>query len=68
MIQAVFFACIFTHIATSFSNAFVTLGVLENPKTKKTIDIIVWIICAICFLVAAIIIGKTYFALAEMPA
>ncbi len=67
VIQIVFFACIFTHVATSFSNAFVTLGALENLKTKKKIDMCVWVLCGICFLAASIVIGRTYIFLASMP-
>ena len=67
VIQVLFFACVFTHIALSFSNAFVTLGVLEDLKKKQRIDAVASIICGICFIVAAFVIGRTYVIMASMP-
>ena len=66
-IQLLFFSCVFTHIATSFSNAFVTLGLLENMDTKKKIDHVIWFICAVIWLAAVIVVGRTYIILASMP-
>ena len=64
--QFIFFSCVFTHIATSFSNAFVTLGLLGDMDKKKKIDRVVYVICAVLWAVAVIVVGKTYVALAAM--
>lgn len=66
LIQLLFFTSVFTHIGTSFSNAFVTLGLLQNMDRKKKIDRVTWIICAVLWAVSVIVIGRTYIALASM--
>ncbi len=66
IIQVLFFSCVFTHIATSFSNAFVTLGILSDMDKKKKIDRVVFVICAVIWAVAVVVVGKTYVALAAM--
>ena len=42
--QVLFFASLFLHISISFSNALVTLGILEDMKKKKIIDVLVSVI------------------------
>lgn len=66
IIQLLFFACVFTHIGTSFSNAFVTLGLLGDMDRKKKIDHAVYVICAVLWAVAVFVVGKTYIALSAM--
>ena len=67
VVQFLFFTCVFIHIATSFSSAFVTLGWLQNMETKKRIDLAVWIICGILWAVAVFVVAKTMVSLAAMP-
>lgn len=66
LIQLLFFSCIFIHIGTSFSNAFVTLGLLSDMDKKKKIDRAVWVICSVLWAVTVFVVGKTYIALAAM--
>lgn len=47
--QLLFFAAIFTHVATSFSRALITLGWLSSEKRQKAIDRVVYILCAVLF-------------------
>ena len=68
VIQALFFASVFLHIGTSFSKAFVTLGLLSSLKVKKGIDLVVWVICIISFILILGIIIQTYGMLWNMPA
>ena len=51
-LQVLFFAVIALHIATSFSKAFITLGLLSDMDKKKRIDLITWIVCAVSFVAA----------------
>ena len=67
LIQLLFFSCVFTHIATSFSNALVTLGLIEDMGRKNRIDRAIYIICALICLAAIPVVGRTYIALASMP-
>ena len=66
IIQIVFFGMVFIHIATSFSNAFVTLGLLESEGKKKTIDRVMMILCSVAFAVVCVITIRTYAMLAAM--
>lgn len=66
IIQLLFFSCVFFHVATSFSNAFVTLGWLEDMDRKKKIDRAVWAICSLSWAAAVIVVGRTYLVLAAM--
>ena len=51
-LQVLFFAVIALHIATSFSKAFITLGLLSDMDKKKRIDLITRIVCAVGFVAA----------------
>ena len=66
VIQLLFFSCVFTHIGTSFSNAFVTLGLLDDIDRKKKLDRVAYVICAVFWAAAVLVVGKTYIALAAM--
>ncbi len=67
LIQVLFFGAVFAHVGTSFSRAFVTLGLLSSMEKKKVIDRIVWTLCAIAFVAIVIILTKTYIMLWSMP-
>ena len=58
-----FFGSIFCHVCVSFSNAFITLGLLQDMKKKKMIDMIMYIICTLAFISVSIIIVKTHGAM-----
>lgn len=66
-IQVLFFACVFTHVATSLGNALVTLGLLRSMDAKRKLDRIVWVACALLWAICTLVIGGTYPALAAMP-
>ena len=66
LIQLLFFSFIFIHIGTSFTNAYVTLGLLYDMDRKNKIDRTVWVICAVLWAVTVFVVGKTYIALATM--
>lgn len=66
LIQVLFFGCVFMHVATSFSKAFITLGWLESMDTKKKIDKVVWAISIIAFIAVIVVIGRTSYALWSM--
>ena len=51
--ELLFFGVVITHVAVSFSNAFITLGLLSSPKAQKAIDTVMYIFGAAAFLVSA---------------
>ena len=58
--QILFYAAIFAHIAVSFSKAFVTLGILENPRKKRFIDRLLWVVCIFLFVIMCVLIIRTH--------
>lgn len=60
-IQILFYAVVTSHIAFSFSNAFVTLGVLSDMKKKKAMDRIVLFICTALFITSSVLIVRGEF-------
>ena len=52
--ELIFFGVVITHIAVSFTNGFITLGLLSSEKTKRIIDRAVYIIGAAVFIVCAV--------------
>jgi succinate dehydrogenase hydrophobic anchor subunit len=58
--EPLFFGMVLTHVATSFSNALITLGWISSRETQKTLDRIDYILCAAVFAVSvfAIIRGQ----------
>lgn len=62
-VQAVFYANVLLHIGLSTGNALITIGVITNTKTRKIFDITVWIICAILFISALVIVTRTQLAM-----
>ena len=61
IVQILFFACVFTHVGVSASNALITFGRIESSKGRKRADVIACIICAVLFIAASIVITKTEF-------
>ena len=60
IVEIIFYAVVFLHVATSFSKAFITLGILKDRKKQKTMDRIVTIvlIAVMILLVYAVVSGK----------
>lgn len=63
IIQILFFGCVFLHVGVSASNALITFGKIESSKARKKADIIIYVICALLFIAASIVITKTQFIL-----
>ena len=61
--QVVFYVDVFAHTAVSFSRAFITLGKLSSIETKKKIDIVVYIVCAVCCAFVLFVTIKTELAM-----
>ena len=62
-VQVFFFACVFLHLAVSFTNALITYGRIESSKARKKADIAVFIICALLFLIVSVVITRTEYIL-----
>ena len=62
-LQAVFYAVVFLHVATSFTKAFITLGLLSDMNKKKKIDRVVYILCAVICVFAIIAVVKGQFGM-----
>ena len=58
--QILFYAALCCHIATSFSNALITLGYLTDMRKKRIIDIVVTVICVTLFIAASVIITSVH--------
>ena len=67
IVQVLFYLTVFVHIAVSASNAFITLGIISSGKARKTLDIIIWILCAILFAAASFVVVKTQVAMFLTP-
>ena len=61
--QPVFYATLFTHVGVSFSRALVTLGRLSSLESKKKVDLVIRIICAVFFAVVSFAVIKEQLAL-----
>ena len=61
--EIIFFAAVLTHVATSLTKGFVTHGLLSSPKKQKILDLIIYILCGIIFVVSVYVIAKTQAAM-----
>ena len=66
ILEILFWVMIGIHVTMSLSRALITLGLLENMRTKKMIDIITGIVCAAGITVSAYIIIMTQLILLKM--
>ena len=64
--ELIFFAAVITHVATSLTNAFITLGVLASRDTQQKIDRVIYVLGAVCFAFAvyAVVRGQIFMFLA----
>ena len=53
VLQILFFAVIASHVAVSFSKAFITLGLLSDVHKKKVVDTLIIYACAILFVLSS---------------
>lgn len=57
--QPLFYATALTHIATSVTRAFITLGWLSSAEKQRAIDRVVYVLCALAFAVSAFVVLRT---------
>lgn len=57
--QMLFYAAVLLHVAVSVSNAFISLGLIQTEKNRRTVDMVVWILCAVVFAAASFVILRT---------
>ncbi len=57
-VQIVFYGVVAAHVATSFSKGLITLGILQKSERRKTLDRIVYVLCGVAFLIAAIVVVR----------
>ena len=57
--QVLFFWAMFSHIALSLTNAFVTFGWLTDIKKKKTMDVVFFIVCMLLFVATSFVVVLT---------
>lgn len=62
-VEVCFFGTIILHVAVSITRAFITLGWLQSEKTMRILDRVIWVICALAFIVSAVAIIKTQLAM-----
>ena len=53
VVEVLFFAVVITHIATSLSASFITLGLLDSRETQTRIDRVVYVLGALVFVVSS---------------
>ena len=58
LLNVFFFLAVAAHIATSFSKAFITLGLLQDRKKQQTIDRIAYVLCTVMFIIAAVVVVR----------
>lgn len=66
-VQILFYSAVMYHIALSFSNALVTLGLLENMRKKKVIDTVLLVIATIVVIAMSIIVITTQSKMVSSP-
>ena len=57
--QVLFYASALLHVALSAGNALITLGAISTVRSRKTVDVIVWIICAVLFTTVSVTVLRT---------
>lgn len=61
--QPLFYGTALTHIATSVTRAFITLGWLASADKQKAIDRAVYILCGLAFAVSTFVVVRTELAM-----
>ena len=61
--QPLFYGTVLTHIAVSVTRAFITLGWLTSRERQKKIDRVIYILCAIAFVIAVFVVMRTQLAM-----
>ena len=61
--QPLFYATVLTHIGVSVTRGFITLGWLSSTEKQKVIDRVVYILCALAFVVSTFVVVRTELAM-----
>ena len=61
--EILFFAVVITHVAVSFTNGLITLGILTDRELQKKIDKVVYVIGAILFAIAVFAVIRVQVAM-----
>ena len=61
--QPLFYAVVLSHIATSVTRAFITLGWLTSRDRQRAIDRVVYVLCAAAFAAATFVVLRTELAM-----
>ena len=61
--QPLFYATVLTHIATSVTRAFITLGWLSSTEKRRAIDRVIYVLCALAFAVSTFVVMRTELAM-----
>lgn len=56
--EILFFGCVISHVALSLTKGLVTLGILSSEKTKRTLDLILYVLCAVIFVISCVAVLK----------
>lgn len=59
-LQIIYYGSLSCHVAMSFTNALVTLGLLSDIKKKRITDVVVLAICALLFIAVSVVITTTH--------
>lgn len=62
-LQLAFYAVVAAHVATSFSRALITLGLLDSRERQRRLDRFSSIICVVAMLVASIVVVRGQMAM-----
>lgn len=61
--QPLFYGMVQTHIAVSVTRGLITLGWLSSTEKQKVIDRVVYILCALAFVVSTFVVVRTELAM-----
>lgn len=61
--QPLFYGVVQTHIAVSVTRGLITLGWLSSAEKQKVIDRVVYILCALAFVVSTFVVVRTELAM-----
>ena len=56
VVEILFFACVIAHVSISLSKGLVTLGLLTSPTAQKRLDILMYILGAVVYVIAVVAI------------
>ena len=61
--QPLFYGVVLTHVAVSVTRGLITLGLLTSIDRQKRIDTIIYILCAVAFVVSTFVVLRTELAM-----